>query len=118
MRSLIGLVLAASIMAACGGQSAEPTDGAGEPTDGAAGGEAISIIDFGYEPATLTVQAGQGITWTNDGAVPHTVTFDEGPDSSTLQPDATFEHTFDAPGEYDYVCTIHPAMRGVVNVGP
>lgn len=30
----------------------------------------------------------------------------------------TFEHAFDASGIHDYMCTIHPSMRGVVNVSP
>ena len=118
MRSLLALVLATSVLAACGGQNANPTGNAGDPTGGAGESQTVSIFDFGFDPATLTVQVGQAVSWTNDGAAPHTVTFDEGPDSGTLQVDATFEHTFDAAGEYDYVCTIHPAMRGVVNVGP
>jgi len=38
-------------------------------------------------------------------------------DSSLNDPDTTFTHTFEVPGEYVYVCTPHvPQMRGTVVV--
>lgn len=111
MAKLIALIFAAASLAACAGEGADPTDGAAD-------GSAVSIVDFAYQPATLTVSSEQLVTWTNNGAVPHTVTFDEGPDSGALNPGETFDQAFGAAGEYEYRCTIHPQMRGVLNVGP
>ena len=114
MRHLVLIMSAGLLLAACAGGQAQPTPGG--PTDGEA--QTVSIFDFGYDPATLSVSMGQPVEWTNDGDVPHTVTFDDGQDSGTLNVGGTFEHTFDAAGEFAYTCTIHPAMTGVVNVSP
>ena len=114
--------------AAGGGQPTEaptpspnvPTPRPVQPTPGATGGGGteVSIANFAYNPATIQVQAGDPVTWTNDDSAPHTVTFADGPDSGNLNPGATFEHAFEAGGEYEYVCQIHPAMRGKVSVSP
>jgi plastocyanin len=78
--------------------------------------DAVSIFDFGYMPAAATVSVGTQITWTNTGAVPHTVTFEDGPDSGLLESGGTFQHTFETAGTFGYICTIHPAMTGTITV--
>ena len=75
-----------------------------------------------YVPPEITVSSGTTVTWTNDDSTIHTVT--EGTpggagatpafDSSIIAPSATWEHTFDATGEFDYYCTLHPFMTGKV----
>jgi plastocyanin len=77
----------------------------------------VSVFDFGFGPASLDVTPGTSVTWTNDGVVPHTVTFEDGPDSGTLDGGATFDHTFDAAGQFSYICRFHPTMRGTITVG-
>ena len=77
-----------------------------------------------YVPPEITVSVGTTVTWTNDDSTIHTVT--EGTpggagatpafDSSIVAPSATWEHTFDAAGEFDYYCTLHPFMTGKVIV--
>lgn len=115
MRRLTFVVLTALIgLAACDGAAQPTTGGPTSPADA----ETVSIVDFGYEPATLTITLGQTVRWTNDGDLPHTVTFDGGPDSGTLNAGQAYEWTFDTLGEAPYTCTIHPTMRGVVNIGP
>lgn len=79
-------------------------------------GAAVSIIDFGYEPAVLSIATGTQITWTNAGAAPHTVSIQEGESSGVLETGGTFERTFDTVGSFSYVCAIHPAMTGTINV--
>lgn len=57
------------------------------------------------------------MTWTNKDRVAHTVTSNDGKwDSGNLAPDASFTHTFDAPGTAMYHCAIHPFMTGTVTV--
>ncbi len=73
------------------------------------------IVDFAFEPATLDVAAGATVVWTNDGLAPHTVTGDFA-DSGVLEPGQTFSHTFAEPGEFSYVCAIHPQMTGTIRV--
>jgi plastocyanin len=77
----------------------------------------VSIVFRAYQPAQLTVLAGQTVTWRNSGLGPHTVTADAGQFSSgTLQAGTTFSYTFSTPGTYPYSCTIHPTMHGRIVV--
>ncbi|MCD6059366.1 MAG: blue (type 1) copper domain protein [Thermomicrobiales bacterium] len=51
---------------------------------------AVQVVDFAFEPGTLTVPAGATVTWTNAGSRPHTVTADDGSfDSGRLDPGET-----------------------------
>jgi len=78
----------------------------------------VSIEDFYFEPADAAIQAGDTVTWTNEGARPHTVSADDGSfDSGTLQPGQSFSWTFEESGTVTYHCDIHPSMRGSVSVG-
>jgi YVTN family beta-propeller protein len=78
---------------------------------------AVSIAQFAFQPATLTVASGQSVTWTNADPVQHTTTSDSpGWDSGPLSPGATFTMTFTTPGTYAYHCSIHPFIHGTVIV--
>src|SRR5215211_4148883 len=77
----------------------------------------VSIQDFFFEPDQITVAPGTPVTWVNDGEEPHTSTADDGTwDSGTLQPGERFSFTFDEPGDYSYLCEIHPDMTATINV--
>ena len=88
----------------------------------------VSIVDFGFSPASVTVTAGSTVTWTNTGAAIHSVTSDTGafdssptcPSGSCLDPGATYSHTFATAGRFTYHCRVHPTMTGtvVVNAAP
>jgi plastocyanin len=73
----------------------------------------VTMTDSRFQPGTVRVSAGGTVTWRNTSQVVHTVT-GSGMDSGTIQPGATFSHTFDRPGTYDYYCTPH---RGAGMVG-
>jgi plastocyanin len=78
----------------------------------------VAIEDFYFEPANIAVNPGDTITWTNEGAHPHTVTSDDGQfDSETLMPGESFSVTFEGAGTFPYHCEIHPSMTGSVTVG-
>src|SRR5215210_8428678 len=65
----------------------------------------------------MTVAPGTTVTWVNDGEEPHTSTADDGTwDSGTLQPGESYSFTFDEPGDYSYLCEIHPDMTATINV--
>ena len=82
------------------------------------GADAVSISNFAFDPAELSVAAGTEVTWTNDDPAPHTVTADDGSfDSGTLEPGQTFSVTVDGNGPVTYACQIHPDMTGTVTVG-
>jgi plastocyanin len=81
----------------------------------------VVMRSLAFVPKELTIQAGTKVTWTNEDSFAHTVTsgtrgnptgmFDE-----TVQAGGTFSFTFEQPGTYDYFCSIHPGMDGVVIV--
>lgn len=78
---------------------------------------AVSISNFAFTPKTVTVKAGQAMTWTNKDSIPHTVTADDNKwDSGTLDPGKSYTHVFSQPGKYAYHCEIHTYMHGTVTV--
>ena len=84
---------------------------------GAAAGDQVSIDNFAFAPATLTVKVGSTVTWTNRDEEPHTVAASDGSfHSPGMGTGATFSHTFGTAGKFDYVCSIHPMMHGTVVV--
>jgi len=79
----------------------------------------ITVDNFAFGPATLTVPVGTTVTWTNHDDEPHTVVNDGNPrsfKSGALDTGDTFAFKFDKPGTYKYFCSIHPHMTGVVVV--
>jgi plastocyanin len=65
----------------------------------------------------VTVAAGETVTWSHEGGLPHTVTAEDGAfDSGDLSGGDTFSHTFEEAGSFPYVCSIHPDMTGTVEV--
>jgi plastocyanin len=79
----------------------------------------VAVIDNGYAPAQLTVVPGTSILWVNSGGDGHDVT-GRGPDgawrSGPLAPGDRYQRAFYIEGAYDYLCTVHPEMRGRVVV--
>ena len=94
------------------GTSASPT---GSPAPVA--GNAVSIDNFAFVPATLTVPVGSTVTWTNHDEEPHTVAANDGSfHSPGMGAQGTYSHTFPTAGKFDYVCSIHPYMHATVVV--
>jgi len=95
-----------------------PTPAAGTSTQSEAGKAndivSIGMKDIKFVPAEAAVKVGQKVTWTNNEAVPHNVTAEQGADfkSDTLNEGATFDYTPTKAGTIDYVCTIHPGQDG------
>ncbi len=80
-------------------------------------GNAVSIDNFAFSPATLTISAGSAVTWTNRDEEPHTVVANDGSFRSPgMGSQAVFSHTFATAGTFDYVCSIHPFMHATVVV--
>ncbi len=76
-----------------------------------------------FIPSSVTINAGDTVSWSNDDTAAHTVTSGnptDGPDgnfdSSLLMVAKTFDVTFDNAGKYDYFCMVHPWMVGEVQV--
>lgn len=88
----------------------EPTTSEGDVT--------VYIRDFQFVPETVTVKQGSTVFWVNEDNVPHAVRMIGVIDSPYISKDGgPFWHTFtEAPGTYEYSCSIHLTMHGTVIV--
>jgi amicyanin len=75
----------------------------------------VLIKDFKFQPDQITVRKGDTVTWTHPGPASHTVKFADS-ESPVLSNGASYSKTFNEPGTYDYICGIHPYMKGQVIV--
>jgi plastocyanin len=83
----------------------------------APGGSMVEINNFAFTPATLTVSAGTSVSWKFDDSTDHTVTADDNSfTSAAMGGGKTYMHTFDTKGTLTYHCSIHPFMKGSVEV--
>jgi plastocyanin len=98
-----------------GGSDAPLT--AASPYDAIPLARTITIDNFSFMPAPITIPVGTTITWINRDDVPHTIVSDDQQfKSKALDTDEKFSHTFDKPGTYSYFCSIHPKMVAKVVV--
>ncbi len=89
--------------------------GQGNPPDQA--GIELSINGMAFSNPSLTIKAGQTVTWINNDPVAHTVTSDQGLwDFGDLDRGESFSFTFTTTGQYGYHCSIHPFMTGTIIV--
>jgi plastocyanin len=76
----------------------------------------VTIDNFTFSPAELTVKVGTTVTWKNHDDIPHTVVSAGKFRSKALDTDDSFTFTFTAAGEYKYFCSLHPHMTGTIKV--
>jgi len=82
-----------------------------------AASDAITIQNFAFAPASLTVKSGATVTWTNMDSPKHSVKWDDGTTGSDpLATGATYTRTFATAGTFTYVCGIHASMKGTIVV--
>ncbi len=107
------LVLLALLLTACGGS--EPTSG-GSSTSG--GPTAVTIENFEFEPATITVAAGTTVRFTNEDASSHTATSKQSGafDTGSIAKGESATVKLDEPGTYAFFCAFHPFMKGTIEV--
>lgn len=85
----------------------------------ASGGTQVTIKDFTFEPASLTVSPGAKVTVVNKDSTTHTLTASKGGSFDTGDIAPGKSATFTAPsmaGDFPYACTIHPFMKGTLTV--
>ena len=78
----------------------------------------VAIAEFLFGPEKAVVKAGQTLTWTNVDESPHQVTI---LGQTTLRTPVTLKGqstalTFNDVGMYDYICGLHPTMKGTIEV--
>ncbi|MGI9185312.1 MAG: cupredoxin domain-containing protein [Solirubrobacteraceae bacterium] len=123
-RTLSALFVAV-VLAACGSSSSSsshaaaksPTTASAPATGSTAKVVSVSIKDYAFKPATITVPAGTKVTFTNHDQTAHTATstapaFDTG----SVAPGASKAVVLHKPGTYTYYCQFHAFMRATVVV--
>lgn len=128
--SVLALVAAASLIAACGSSDSKSAS-TEKPSTKPAVANQVDLKLIAYRPKALQVSAGTTVTWVQMDPGVHTVTsgtvaqgaagVTEEPDqrfaSGELATGKTFDHTFSEAGTYRYFCEIHPAtMQGEITV--
>jgi plastocyanin len=103
----VAVVAVTVIAAGCGGaRESEPV----------ATTEVTMVKSYRFDPKTIEIQAGETVTWTNEDNFTHTVEV-EGQGDHKVGRGESASVTFDKPGTYDYVCTLHSHdMKGTVIV--
>ena len=77
----------------------------------------VTVANFAFSPPTVTITAGDTVTWTNEDSAVHTATSTTGAfDSGDLAQGESYSFTFTTPGTYAYLCTPHPDMTGEIVV--
>ena len=116
MKAIVMFIAMALLLAGCAQQQGNSTGQ--EKGDGVAaqGSITVEIREFKFSPATLEISKGTTVTWVNFDAAQHTATAEGVFDSGPLSKMESWSHTFDETGSFDYICTIHPSMKGRVGV--
>ena len=76
----------------------------------------VKVAGFQFMPAKITATAGKALTFVNVDDTPHQVSVANGPRSAVFLRGQRTSITLDKPGEYNYVCGLHPSMKGVIEV--
>jgi plastocyanin len=125
--ALLGLGLAGAIVAAaCFSEHSSPTAPSTSAVcslplgPGVSGSTLVAIRSFAFLPSDVHVKAGSSVTWVNcepAGTPSHTTTSTQNVwQSPLLAPGDAFTQTFDTPGVFPYLCTVHPFMTATVTV--
>lgn len=122
--AVVFLGMAAVVIGGCGGGSGDDTSTAGSTE--APAGEKITVVgkEFSYDPATLTLKAGQPFTVVlrNTGSIEHDITVDDAKFKLTVPGNNTREKALevDKPGTYQFYCSLpghkSAGMKGELTV--
>lgn len=86
------------------------------PAAHAAAGASVTIKDFSFGPAAITIHVGDAVTWLNQGPSSHTATASGIFNTGVLGKGQSASYTFTRPGTFTYSCSIHPFMKASVTV--
>ena len=76
----------------------------------------VNIASFAFLPAKVSAMAGKALTFLNSDDTPHMIRVANGPSTAVFLRGQKASITLDKPGEYDYICGLHPTMKGVIEV--
>jgi plastocyanin len=105
-----GSLLCAVLLMSC--EQSEPAANHRRPTT-----HTVIMEGMVFQPEVATVAAGDTVVWINKDMVSHTVTAGAGGfDSKVIAAFASWRHTFEQAGDFDYVCSLHPTMTAKLHV--
>lgn len=114
---LSAMLAAAALAISCNSTATTTPAASAAP---AAGTTTVTVSDFKFEPAAVTIKAGDTVTWNFQGPTPHSSTSDDGStdkwDSTVLGAGQTYSHTFATKGTYSYHCIPHANMKATITV--
>jgi plastocyanin len=76
----------------------------------------VNIASFAFMPAKISAAVGKALTFLNSDDTPHQITVANGPRTAVFLRGQRASVTFDKAGEYNYICGLHPSMKGVIEV--
>ena len=89
----------------------------------------VTVNDFYFAPTAVSIKKGRAVKWiwSSYNTYPHDVHLKKGPaalknksrfsTTTTAVTEASFQRTFEVPGTYKFICTVHPSeMRMTVTV--
>jgi plastocyanin len=76
----------------------------------------VNIASFAFLPAKISATVGKALTFLNSDDTPHQISVANGPKTAVFLRGQRASLTFDKPGEYNYICGLHPSMKGVIAV--
>lgn len=77
----------------------------------------VTIEEMQFKPAGVSAARGDSIVWTNKDFFPHTVTANSGQfDSHEIKPNESWTYRATKAGEFEYICSLHPTMKGTLRV--
>jgi plastocyanin len=113
LAAVLVLVLA---VAGCGGAPSGTGGNTGAGGTTGSGGQTVTESGLAFQPSTLTVQAGQTVTFKNADQTAHHVVVGTD-DLGEQQPGQDVTWKAPADGVYNFKCVIHPSMTGQITVG-
>lgn len=80
----------------------------------------VDISKMKFVPGTLEIEEGAVVKWVNHDAVPHNVYIQQPLEvvGDMLRAGQSVAMKFSTAGEYGYICTPHPYMKGKITVKP
>jgi plastocyanin len=76
----------------------------------------VNIASFSFLPAKISAMAGKALTFLNSDDTPHQISVTNGPKTAVFLRGQKASLTIDKAGEYNYICGLHPSMKGVIDV--
>src|SRR5438067_5962606 len=81
--------------------------------------QSVEIMNYQFQPSSLTISVGDTVTWPNHDSAPHNIVVSDGPEKfsgPTIQQGQSWSYTFTKAGTYQYYCGVHPDMKASITV--